>query len=48
MLLGCPSVFAYFVFMLEVIEESEEPGYFLRLRIVFQVEELALYMLDAR
>lgn len=48
MLPGSPSVFADFVFMLEVIEEAEEPGYFLRLRIVFQVKELSFYMLDAR
>ena len=33
--------------MLEVVKESEELCYFLRLRIVFQVEELPLYMLQA-
>ena len=42
-----PSVFAYAVLMLEVVKESEELCYFLRLRIVFQVEELPLYMLQA-
>lgn len=33
--------------MLEVIEKSEESGNLPSLRILFQVEELALYMLDA-
>lgn len=47
MLFRLPSVFAYAVLMLEVVKESEELCYFLRLRIVFQVEELPLYMLQA-
>ncbi len=42
-----PSVFAYAVLMLEVVKESEELCYFLRLRIVFQVEELPLDVLQA-
>ncbi len=42
-----PSVFAYAVFMFEVVKESEELCYFLSLWIVFQVEELPLYMLQA-
>ncbi len=45
---GGPSVLADFVFVLEVIEESEELGYFLCLRIVFYIKELPFYMLDAR
>ena len=43
----CPPVFVYAVLMLEVVKKSEEFCYFLRLRIVFQVEELPLYMLQA-
>ena len=45
MIFGHPSVFADFMFVLEVVEESEELRYFLRLRIVLYIKELALYVL---
>lgn len=43
-----PSVFTYAVLMLEVVKKSEEFCYFLCLRIVFKIKELAFYVLDAR
>ncbi len=42
-----PSVFAYAVLMFEVVKESEEFCYFLRLWIVFQIEKLSLDVLQA-
>lgn len=35
------------MFVLKVIKKPEEPGYFLRLRVVLYIKELALYMLYA-
>ena len=48
MIFRSPSILADSVFMLEVVEESEEFCYFLCLWIVFNVQELPLDVLQAR